>query len=133
MPVEEIAGKVAGKAAEKAPSWIERVLLPSLNEIKGEIKAVNTRIDALDDKIDTKINALDDKIDSLRNEMLSKFETTDIKIDSLRNEMNVKFDSLENRIPVIEKMAALELKIAELEKRLAAASIIRLVFFKSEK
>ena len=43
------------------------------------------------------------------------------EIDSLRTEMNVKFDSLEKRIPVIEKLTALELKIADLEKRLAEA------------
>ncbi len=65
--------------------------------------------------------------------MLSKFEATDIKITSLdekigslRNETKSEFqglhyqlDSLEKRIPVIEEITALKLKIAELEKRLA--------------
>jgi hypothetical protein len=44
-----------------------------------------------------------------------------MEIASLRSDINVKFDSLEKRIPVIEKMAALELRIAEIEKKLAAA------------
>ena len=35
--------------------------------------------------------------------------------------MNVRIDSLEKRIPVIEKIKALEIKIADLEKRLVAA------------
>lgn len=30
--------------AEKIPSWIERLLMPKLSEISGEIKAINTRI-----------------------------------------------------------------------------------------
>ncbi len=127
MPVEKIA--------EKVPAWLERVLLPSLNEIRGEIKAVNTRIDSLDEKMDIKITALDEKIDSLRNETKTEISSLNIKISSvderitsLRNEtkseftgLNYRLDSIENRIPVIEKITALEIKIAELEKRLAAA------------
>jgi hypothetical protein len=35
--------------------------------------------------------------------------------------MNVKFDSLEKRIPVIEELTALKLKIADIEKRIAVA------------
>jgi hypothetical protein len=60
--------------AEKIPGWRERLLLPKLSEISGDIKAINTRL-----------------------------------------------DSIEKRIPVIEKITALELKIADLEKRLAVA------------
>ncbi len=69
----EIAEKAAKKAAEKVPSWIERILVPSLNEIKGELRAINTRMDSLDGMIDS----------------------LDYKITSLRNEITVKFDSLE--------------------------------------
>jgi uncharacterized phage infection (PIP) family protein YhgE len=130
--------KAAKKALEKAPSWIERILLPSLNEIKGEIKAVNTRIDLLDDRMNTKITALDEKIDGLRSEpsveaeglrkeMLSNFEKAGERITSLRNEMkseftgmnyrfdaiNTRLDSIENRSPVIEKIKALELTVAD--------------------
>jgi SMC interacting uncharacterized protein involved in chromosome segregation len=139
MTAEKMAEKTAGKLVEKAPSWIERILLPSLNEIKGEIRAVNTRIDSLDDRMSTKIDSLktemiskfqsvdhkfeatDIKIDSLKTEMNSKFEATDIKIDSLKTEMTVRLDYLEKRIPVIEEITALKIKIAELEKKLAAA------------
>ncbi len=124
MPVEEIAGRIAGKAAEKTPSWVERILVPSLEGIKGELKAVNIRIDSTNERID-----------SLRNEMNSKFEAADIritgfdeKLGSFRNETKSEFaalhyrlDSIEKSIPVIEKVAALELKIAELEKRLSVA------------
>ncbi len=88
---------------EKIPSVIERLLLPKLSEISGDIKA------------------LDIKIDSLRNETRIEISSVRKEIEGLRTEMNVKFDSLEKRIPVIEKITALELKIADLEKRLAVA------------
>ncbi len=113
---------------EKVPSWIKQVLMPELNEIKGELKSINTRIDSVEAQVgslrnETKseIVRIEDRIDSLRKEMLSKFETTDNKIETLNKVVTIKFESLEQRIPVIEKIMFLELKIAEIEKRLAVA------------
>ncbi len=120
---------------EKIPGWIERLLLPKLNEISGEIKALEAKIESVDNKVDV-------RIDSLRKEMLSKFDSvdvklkstdvkldsTDAKIESLRNEMiskfdavDFRFDSLESKLPVMEKMAEFEARLAELERKLASA------------
>ena len=122
---------------EKIPSWIERLLMPKLSEISGEIKAVNTRIDALESNMSTRIEALeskmDIKIDSLDERMNTRINSLDEKIVSLRTEMksdfkgldyrfetiDIHFDSLEKRIPVIEEITALKIKIAELEKKMA--------------
>ena len=54
---EEIAEKTARKAAEKVPSWIKSVLLPEFNEIKSELKAVNARIDSLDERMNTRVTS----------------------------------------------------------------------------
>jgi hypothetical protein len=89
--------------AEKIPGWIERLLLPKLSEISGDVKG------------------LDIKIESLRNETKTEITSVRNEIASLRIEMNVRLDSIEKRIPVIEKITALEIKIADLEKRLATA------------
>jgi uncharacterized protein (DUF111 family) len=101
---------------EKIPAWIERLLLPKLNEITGEIKALHTRIDSVEKEI----------VD-LRNEMLIKFEATDAKIaavdtnvKSVRNEMISRFDSLETRMPMMEKIAELGVRLAEIEKKVLA-------------
>jgi len=108
---------------EKIPSWIEKLLLPKLSEITGEIKAINARIDSLE-------KTFNERFISLRNEMLTRFEAVDKKIESLRNEMNSlrnemlarfemvnnKFDSLEKTIPMMEKLKELEIRIARLEK-----------------
>lgn len=121
--------------AEKIPSWFERLLLPTLNEMKGELKAINTRIDSLDGKIDSlrnetksEISRFEEKIDSLRNEtkteiisVISEITSVRTEITSLKTEMTIRLDSLEKRIPVIEEITVLKLKIAEIEKRLAAA------------
>ena len=111
---------------EKIPGWIERMLLPKLNEISGEIKALEAKIESVDNKVDV-------RIDSLRKEMLSKFESVDVKlesadgkVESLRNEMiskfdavDFRFDSLEAKLPVMEKMAEFEVRLAEIEKKLS--------------
>ena len=69
---------------EKIPGWVEKIFTPKINELIGEVKGLNT------------------------------------KVDSFRNEMLARFDSLEARIPVIEKIAEFEVRLAELEKKLSA-------------
>ena len=98
------------KIAIKIDSVNERIDSLSRNETKSEITRLEERIDSVEANMKTRFEATDTKIDSLRNEFVS-----------LRSEMNVKFDSLEKCIPVIEKMAVMERKIEELEKKLAAA------------
>jgi hypothetical protein len=111
--------------AEKIPSWIERLLMPKLSEIGGDIKAINTRIDALESNMGTRIDSLEDRIDSLETNLNIKIDSlrneTKMEISSLRTEMTVRLDSLEKRIPVIEEITALKLKIADIEKRIAVA------------
>jgi chromosome segregation ATPase len=115
---------------EKIPSWIEKLLLPKLSEITGEVKAINARIDSLE-------KTFNERFISLRNEMLVRFDAVHKEIGSLRNEMGslrnemnslrnemnslrsemfTKFDSLEKRIPMMEKLTELEIRIARLEK-----------------
>ena len=101
---------------EKIPSWIEKLLLPKLSEIIGEIKAINARIDSLDKRIDSLEKTFNERLISLRNEMLVRFEAVDKRIESLRSEMFTKFDSLEKTIPMMEKLKELEIRIARLEK-----------------
>ncbi len=43
--------------AEKIPFWVECLLMPKLNEISGEIKAINTRIDAFESKMNSRIDS----------------------------------------------------------------------------
>ena len=54
--------------ADKLLSGIERLLSPKLNEILGELKAINTRIDSTNERIDSLRNEMKIEIGSLRNE-----------------------------------------------------------------
>lgn len=58
MPVEKIPG-------------LERLLLPAVNGMKGDIKTINARIDSPDGKIDSLRNETKTEISSVRNEIIS--------------------------------------------------------------
>ena len=101
-------------------------------QITGEIKAIHTRIDAVEKGIVSLRSETKTEIASLRTEMLVKFESADDKVESfrketkteiasLRNEMLSRFDSLEARLPAMEKMAEFEVRLLEVEKKKLAA------------
>jgi chromosome segregation ATPase len=105
---------LAKKIAEKVPSWISRILLPEIRvivkeEISNQLKPLEAKISALDEKIDERTRALDMKIEE-RTKALEK------EVMSLRNEMNARFDSIEKRLPLIERIALLEARIEKIEK-----------------
>ena len=81
--------------AEKIPSWIERLLLPQLSEIKGELKAVNGRLDAL------------------KGEMQGEFKAINTRIDSLATEVK----DLRESINMAQRLATLEAQVKELSSR----------------
>jgi len=97
---------------EKIPGWIERLLLPKLNEITGEIKAIHSRIDA----VHTRIDGVEKEVAGLRREMMVKFDVVDSKFEAVDS----RFDALEARLPVMEKMAEFEVRLAELERKVTA-------------
>ena len=76
---------MASKLAEKAPGWATSLLLPEIQEMKRDIKALNAKVDANNQRID----ATNDRIDSLRNELKSEIDWLDGKIDSLSETTNL--------------------------------------------
>ena len=126
---------------DKIPSWIEKLLLPKLNEITGEIKAIHTRIDAVEKEIVSlrnemvaKFEVADVKIEiasmrnetvSLRNEMITKFEAVDSNVASLRNEMITKFEAVDSNVAslrneMISRFEAVDARFNALEVRIPA-------------
>jgi predicted nucleic acid-binding Zn-ribbon protein len=86
--------------AEKIPGWIERLLLPRLSQIEGELKAfrgeangefkaihseikrLETKIDGLDERLNTRINSLSEKVDVIRDIEKLKVEVAELKKQS---------------------------------------------------
>ena len=95
--------------AEKVPSWLGRLLLPKLSEISGDIKALNARIDSLEKTMNTRFETVNARIGYLQESMNARFEA-----------VNTRIDSLEKRMPVIEELTAIKIRLADLEKRVTS-------------
>jgi len=116
---------LAKKIAEKVPSWISRILLPEIRvivkeEISNQLKPLEAKISALDEKIDERTRALDMKIEEKTKALDAKIEertkALEKEVMSLRNEMNARFDSIEKMLPLIERIALLEARMEKIEK-----------------
>ena len=85
--------------AARVPGWLERVLLPQMNELKGEIKALDAKVDGEFKAMHSEIRRLDEKID-LSNKRLEG-----------------KIDALDKRMDVTQRVAVIEEKIREFEAK----------------
>jgi tetrahydromethanopterin S-methyltransferase subunit G len=81
--------------AEKVPGWLERILLPQIGELKGEIRAINARFDGLEGKVEGEFAAVHSEIKRL----------------------DGKIESLDKRIDFSQRLAVVEEKIQELQAR----------------
>jgi len=114
---------MVSKIAEKTPSWLTRILMPEIAEIKGELKSINARIDSSNTRIDstnTRIDEMDKRLTSSIDELDRRLTT---RIDSLRNELKAdigKVDSrvieLDKRLDMAQRLAVVEAKLREREK-----------------
>jgi len=85
--------------AARVPGWLERVLMPQMNELKGEIKALDAKIEGEFKAIHSEIRRVDEKID-LSNKRLEG-----------------KIDALDKRMDVTQRVAVIEEKMRELETK----------------
>ena len=88
--------------AEKIPGWIERLLLPRLNSLEGELKAFRGEVAG-------ELKTVNGRIDGLEKQMLS-----------LRNEMSARFDALESKVTLVEDVTRLKIEMKALAEKVAA-------------
>jgi vacuolar-type H+-ATPase subunit I/STV1 len=99
---------MASKVKSAAGS-LERLFLPRLNSIDGELKAINTRIDAVHGRIDgveKSISESDKRAESFRSEFRAELKV-----------MNSKLDHIDQKLDIDRRVAIIEAKMKELEKR----------------
>lgn len=86
--------------AEKVPSWVERLLIPTL---ESRVRTI-----------------VKDEVNHLEKVMNAKFDAVDSRFDGMGarfDEMEAKFESLEKRISMIQDIADLKARLAVVEKR----------------
>jgi len=88
--------------AEKIPGWIQRLLLPRLSSLEGELKAFRGEVVG-------EFKAVNGRIDGLEKQ-----------VSSLRNEVNARFDALESKVTLIEDVTRLKIEMKALAEKVAA-------------
>jgi len=95
--------------AEKIPGWIERLLLPRLSSLEGELKALRGEFTGEFKAMRGELDALSEHIDSLEKQLLS-----------LRNEMSTRFEALGSKMTLIEDVTTLKIEMKVLAEKVAA-------------
>jgi hypothetical protein len=85
-----------------AAGSFERLMLPRLNSIDGELKAISTRIDGME----TSIAESDKRAESFRSEFRAELKT-----------VQTKLDHIDNKVDIDRRMMLIETKMKDLEKR----------------
>lgn len=78
--------------AEKVPGWLERVLLPQISEMKGELKAINARMDG-------------------------EFRVVHSEIKRVEETLGTKIDDLDRNMDVTRRLATVEEQLKELRAK----------------
>ncbi len=89
---------MAAKVKEAAGA-VERILLPRLNSIDGELKSINTKIDEMDKR------------------MSISFDGTNAKIDETDKRMTAEIRGLSERMDLVKDVEKLKVEVAELKRR----------------
>ena len=77
----------------KGAGAVERLLLPRLNSIDGELKAINTGIDGVNNRMD----GFEKTMDSMKGELRAEIKVVDTKIEQLDRKLDI-----DRRITVME-------------------------------
>ena len=78
--------------AEKIPGWLQRVLMPQIGEVKGELKAMNARMEG-------------------------DFKVLHSEIKRVEETLGTKIDEMDKRMDVTRRLAAVEEQVRELRAK----------------
>jgi hypothetical protein len=92
---------VMASKLKAAAGSLERILLPRLNSIDGELKAINTRMDGMDKSI----TESDKRAESFRSEFRAELKT-----------VHAKLDHIDSKLDIDRRMTIIETKMKEFEK-----------------
>ncbi len=84
---------------EKVPGWVEKLLIPTLE----------SRVHLM----------VKEEVGHLEKIMLARLDGLEKTMDSRFEAVNTRIDSLEKRFPIVEELAEIKVRLAEVERRTA--------------
>lgn len=111
-------------AYDQMKKAFQDLIAPEIHALRGDIRVVNERLVALDQKIDAVDARLTAKVEGVEGRLLEKIVALDqkvvyldekltAKIDSLRNEMHSELRRVDNRIDSMDRDLRLAIDIRE--------------------
>ena len=91
------------KLAQKVPSWVERMLVPTLDSrvrsiVKEELGGFEKTMEAKFETIAVRFDAANQRLDSLEKSMLERFEGVNARFEGADASINRRFDGVEASI-----------------------------------
>jgi SMC interacting uncharacterized protein involved in chromosome segregation len=106
-----IEGFPMATKVRQAVGSVERILLPRLNSIDGELKSINTKIDSANTRIDSELRSVHTRIDSVH----TRIDSVNTKIDEMDKRNGIRFDAIGNEIRALS--SSVNTRIDEMDKR----------------
>lgn len=126
--------------AEKIPGWIERLLLPRLSslegdikefrgEARGELKSIHTRLDSVEKEVRAELKAINARLDAVEKGLNARLDLVEkgltARLSSVENGLNARLDAVEkgledlkSRMTLIQDVAMLKAEVKELKQSL---------------
>lgn len=92
-----------------AAGSFERLMLPRLDSIDGELKSVNTKIDALRNEFRSEIKVVDTRVTEMDKRLSTRVGEMDKRLSS-------KLEDMDRKLDVDRRMTMIEAKLKDLEK-----------------
>jgi flagellar capping protein FliD len=104
-----------------AAGSFERLMLPRLNSIDGELKSVNTKIDALRNEFRSEIKVVDTRVTEMDKRLSTRVEEMDkrlsTRVEEMDKRLSSKLEDMDRKLDIDRRMTMIEAKLKDLEKR----------------
>ncbi len=111
-----MAAKVKGAAGA-----VERILLPRLNSIDGELKSINTRIDEMDKRMSIRFDGATAKMGELDKRLTAEIrglsDGVNTKMGELDKRLTAEIRGLSEKVDLVKDVEKLKVEVAELKRR----------------
>jgi len=83
---------------DESKEFFQSFLAPQLEGIRGDIRALDSKLDANIMMLDARIAAVDTKVESYRRELLSEIRCVEDRVDERLSSMDEKLDSMRREL-----------------------------------
>ena len=97
---------------DEIKEFFQSFLAPQLEGIRGDIRALDSKLDANIMMLDARIAAVDTKVESYRRELLSEIRRVEDRVDVRLSSMDQRFDAMDQKLDALRRELLAEIRAA---------------------